>query len=557
MTRSDVRRAGREDARLGADDEPEDAREGGAPGKSATAGAAHPARDDPDGGAATASAPGRTVTDEPPATDGSVAAPGRAPAPTHDTAAADAHVGRGEGGRWAALDPRRMSTRAVAAVIVLLTAVMLVVAYAGKARCVGPTFDDRGRTTPDYDIRIDRDLCYSDIQYLWLDRDIDKHVFPYIHGGITPPPDSKLTGGTVEYPVLTGLLMWVGALFAHNDGEFLLYSALLMAPFGLLTGWMLGRLARWRALVWALGPPLYLYAFHNWDLPVVACAVAAVYVMHGWRTTRSLRQRGHARRRPARCRLRVQALPGRVRRSADALRAHLLPARPPRLVGCARRRARRHRHGGADQPSVRARGLRRVARLVHVPGAAQGRPHHQLDLVLGLPPRLRAHQRGVPTLGELAVAHARDRLVRARAGRRLWRWRRSGSYPWIAVSAAMLCGFLLLHKVHSPQYTLWLVPFFVLLAVPWRWVLAYMVVDICMDIGVFRWFYAMKLHGNDIGGNVSAGLAGQLVALGVWGRAVLLAVLFVVVLVGRDRLAAQGAPGARPAPPTSEAVPTT
>jgi hypothetical protein len=132
-----------------------------------------------------------------------------------------------------------------------------------------------------------------------------------------------------------------------------------------------------------------------------------------------------------------------------------------------------------------------------------------------------------------------------------WRWRRSGSYPWLAVSAAMLCGFLLLHKVHSPQYTLWLVPFFVLLAVPWRWVLAYMVVDICMDVGVFRWFYAMKLHGNDIGGNVSAGLAAQLVALGVWGRAALLAVLFVVVLAGRDRLAAQGTP----TPSKPEAVP--
>ena len=41
---------------------------------------------------------------------------------------------------------------------------------------------------------------------------------------------------------------------------------------------------------------------------------------------------------------------------------------------------------------------------------------------------------------------------------------------------------------------------------------------------------------------MSAGLAGQLVALGVWGRAALLAVLFVVVLVGRDRLAARGIP---------------
>ena len=159
-------------------------------------------------------------------------------------------------------------------------------------------------------------------------------------------------------------------------------------------------------------------------------------------------------------------------------------------------------------------------------------------------------------MGELAVANARDRVVRGS------RWSSacgggggSGSYPWIAVSAAMLCGFLLLHKVHSPQYTLWLVPFFVLLAVPWRWVVAYMVADICMDVGVFRWFYAMKVKGVDVGGNISAGLAGQLVALGVWGRAALLAVLFVVVLARRDRLAEQGAPPARRAPSTPEAVP--
>ena len=34
-----------------------------------------------------------------------------------------------------------------------------------------------------------------------------------------------------------------------------------------------------------------LYAFHNWDLPVVACAVGAVYAVHGWRTTRPLADR--------------------------------------------------------------------------------------------------------------------------------------------------------------------------------------------------------------------------------------------------------------------------
>jgi len=459
---------------------------------------------------------------------------------------ADRSEGPGAARWWAGLDPRGWSTRVVAAVIVLLTAGMLVVSYAGKARCVGPTFDDKGRTTPDYDIRIDRDFCYSDIQYLWLDRDIDKHVFPYVHGGITPPPDSKLTGGTVEYPVLTGLLMWLGAMFAHNDGEFLLYSALLMAPFGLATAWMLAKLARWRALVWALGPPLFLYAFHNWDLPVVACAVAAVYVVHGWRTRRSLRHRATIAAVLLGIGFAFKLYPGAF---VAPLMLYVLTASRP---------------GRRDWWGAIGVGLAATATvvLVNLPFALAGydgwrasftfQELRKVDLTTNSiwfwgfrpdsEPTNEAFQRWVSWLSPTLVIAS---FVLALAVG-LWRWRRSGSYPWIAVSAAMLCGFLLLHKVHSPQYTLWLVPFFVLLAVPWRWVFAYMVVDICMDVGVFRWFYAMKLHGNDIGSSVSAGMAAQLVALGVWGRAALLAVLFVVVLVGRDRLAAEGTP----APPT-------
>ncbi len=60
------------------------------------------------------------------------------------------------------------------------------------------------------------------------------------------------------------------------------------------------------------------------------------------------------------------------------------------------------------------------------------------------------------------------------------RYQKEGTYPWVAVSAAMLCGFLLLHKVHSPQYTLWLVPMFVLLRIRWGWILAYFLADLAM-----------------------------------------------------------------------------
>ena len=437
--------------------------------------------------------------------------------------------------------------RLLLAVIVLLTGLTLVAGYANKARCVGPEFDAQGRSTPDFTVRANRDVCYSDIQKLWLGRDIDLHVFPYLTGSITP--EGELRGGTVEYPVLSGLLMWVAAVPAHTDGEFLAWSALLMAPFGLVTGWLLGRLARWRALLWALGPPLVLYAFHNWDLPVVACAVGAVYAVHGWRTTRPLADRAVVASVLLGLGFAFKLYPGAF---VAPLMLYVLTASRP---------------GRRDWWGAIGVGLAATATvvLVNLPFALAGydgwrasftfQELRKVDLTTNSiwfwgfrpdsEPTNEAFQRWVSWLSPTLVIAS---FVLALAVG-LWRWRRSGSYPWIAVSAAMLCGFLLLHKVHSPQYTLWLVPFFVLLAVPWRWVFAYMVVDICMDVGVFRWFYAMKLHGNDVGGNVSAGLAAQLVALGVWGRAALLAVLFVVVLVGRDRLAAQGTP------PKPEAVP--
>ena len=100
----------------------------------------------------------------------------------------------------------------------------------------------------------------------------------------------------------------------------------------------------------------------------------------------------------------------------------------------------------------------------------------------------------------------------------------------------MLCGFLLLHKVHSPQYTLWLLPFFVLLYVPWGWVGAYLLADLTMGIGIFRWLYAFN-SGADLG--IGAGFASQAVAIGVWGRAALLVVLFVLFLRVPEALAAR------------------
>ena len=121
------------------------------------------------------------------------------------------------------------------------------------------------------------------------------------------------------------------------------------------------------------------------------------------------------------------------------------------------------RHGGADERAVR------------VPASRAGRRRSRSSCAGGrTSPRTRSGSGG-----SAAQPGQRDGAGRSwgccrRAGS--WsrsRWRAGsaggvtsgGPYPWVPVSAAMLCGFLLLHKVHSPQYTLWLVPMFVLLRV--------------------------------------------------------------------------------------------
>ena len=413
----------------------------------------------------------------------------------------------------AQLAPRRTRRPGGLVALCLLALLTLACGFANKARCTGPAFDAQGRSGPNYQQRAYGDVCYSDIQNLWLGRDINHHVFPYVHGGITP--GGSLTGGSVEYPVLTGILMWAGAFFAHTDAGFLLASALLLAPFGLLTAWLLGRLSGWRASLWALGPPLVLYAFHNWDLAAVACATAAVFVVH--RTRSSLRRRG--------------VLAGALLGIGFAFKIYpALFAVPLALhVFVAGRRDLR----GALRSAGSAAG---AAVLANLPFALVGfrgwwasfefQSRREVDISSDSAWywAFRPHS-GSDQFQSLVGVLSPALIAAAFAAACWWGWRtsrRTGSYPWIQVSAAVLCAFLLLHKVHSPQYALWLLPFFVLVRVRWGWIVGYLLADAAMSIGIFRWL--------STGGSINDGFAAQAVVLGVWGRAALLVGLFVAFL---------------------------
>ncbi|MFC6011520.1 hypothetical protein [Nocardia lasii] len=444
---------------------------------------------------------------------------------------------------------RRGAARAGAfsLLVLLLCALTLALAYANKARCAGGAIDEDGRSLV-FDVRKDTEVCYSDIQFLWLGRDIDNHVFPYVDGALTD--DGALIGGAVEYPVLSGVLMWVGAIGVDNDADFLWQSALLLAPFALLTAWMLARIAGPPALLWAIGPPLVLYAFHNWELPVVCTAVAAVYVMT-MLTGLSVRTRGIIAAVLLALGFCLKIYPGIF---VLPLALYVLTEGLPRD----RRRLGELDVAGAAQTLLAAMGTVAAVNLPFVLAGVEGwrasitfQQLRQADittnsiwywghqLILG-------RDADTSRAWHDAVAVLSPTLIFAGFALALWlgwrRWTPTSAFPWVGVSAAMLAVFMLLHKVHSPQYTLWIIPFLILLEVPWSLVAAYLVADAAVGIGVFRYFAAL-------GSGEGVELMEGVVQFGVWLRTALLITLFFVFLRARVRT-----PSPEPLPAPSRAL---
>ena len=276
-----------------------------------------------------------------------------------------------------------------------------------------------------------------------------------------------------------------------------------------------------------------LYAFHNWDLPVVACAVGAVYAVHAWRTPRPLADRAVVAAVLLGLGFAFKLYPG-----AFVLPLALLVLTAPG------RGAPLDWRGAARVPLAAAV----TVVLVNLPFAVAGyegwrasftfQELRKVDITTnsiwywGFRPYSEHDEHGVPGGRGPALARRSCSLsFVAACAVGWWRWRREGGFPWIGVSAAMLCGFLLLHKVHSPQYTLWLLPFFVLLRVRWGWIAAYLVADLAMYVGIFRLFYLLNA-GADAG--IFAGFTAQAVAIGRVGPG------------GAARGAVRGVPAASP-----------
>jgi uncharacterized membrane protein len=395
--------------------------------------------------------------------------------------------------------PHVRVTSRLTVVLLACVAVLTVAGYLLKAQCIG-----------DYNEVRDSHLCSNDIQVLYALRDMQHHPFPYVHGDLV---NHQLVGGALEYPVLTGLFAWFPALLVHDDGDYLRLTALLLAPFSFLTVWLLGRMVRWRALLYGAAPPLVWYSFHNWDLLVVCAVVAAFYA---WWTQRWvwtgvwLAVGASLKFWPL-----FFVLPflldrlavGDRRGAARGLGAFLLVATYVNGVFA----LQSPKGWWAPYAFQKERAADVTSNSIWY----WGFPQLTTDDLNTL----------VPLLLLLGTA------VACAVG--WWRAKGEGTFPFVQVCGAVLMLFVLTGKAHSPQYALWLLPFFALVRLRWGWWVAYMAVDVAMYVGLFRWYYALS-QGHDFG------LAKQALIVGVWGRAVLLALLFVVLL--RSRPAFEEAP---------------
>ena len=381
---------------------------------------------------------------------------------------------------------RRASSRLVVAIVLTICSLSLL---AGLVLKLCPVSETRRVSL----------LCYSDLKTFFEYRGIRQMPFPYLQGGMQ---GHRLLPGSIEYPVLTGIFAWVTAQAAWSSRSYLAISAPFLGALGLLVSYLLARMAGWRALLWAAAPALVLYAFHNWDLLAVAPTVAGLWCWwHG---------------RPA-----WAAVWFGVGTATKLYPAIFVGPLMLEAWFLSNRRAAAGRLAvGAGTTLL----INLPFMLVNPSGWYATYAFHKLrppniDSIWGVKFSwsFAATSWPVEQLNLLTTFLILSSfLVIFVLG---WqRAHRDGTYPVIQVCGALLAAFLLWNKVHSPQYVLWLLPFFVLLRVSLLWWAAYAIVDGLVYLTVFYL------------GRISLDLASPYLQGSVYGRAALLLALIVAFL---------------------------
>ena len=298
--------------------------------------------------------------------------------------------------------------------------------------------------------------CYNDIVPLYRDEGLLRGDVPYLEA-----PN--------EYPVGTGLFMWGTSQFGRGEGDFFVANAVLLGALGVLTSWLLYLAVGGRAMYFALAPTLALYAFLNWDLLVVAIGMAA--------TVAFLRRRDAA----------AGVLLGLG--IASKLYPVLL------LLPFALERRREGDRSGAL----------RLLTWAAVTWAAINLPFMLLSFDRwGEVFRLNSSRpidwgtvwyaacrtiTGRVDCGHVQLVNVSSVVLFAILAVVTWRAKvsRESGVPRWTLGFPLLILFLLTTKVYSPQYSLWLIPWFALVLPDLRLFLAFEAADVAVFVTEFSW----------------------------------------------------------------------
>jgi uncharacterized membrane protein len=395
-------------------------------------------------------------------------------------------------------------------------------------------------------------MCYSDVPYLYTGRGLAAGYGPYAD-----------TGGrysAMEYPVVIGYFAWAAAVVTRALGDtpdisgrrtvsadeiysqpgvtqettrYFRVTAVLLAPFGLLAAWFLAGAHRrrpWDAMLFAASPALVLAGLINWDLIAVAAVAGAIWA---W-----------SRGKPV--------VSGIFIGLGTATKLYPLFLLGALLVVCLRRGRMR-----AFATAAMAAVVTWV--LVNLPVLLSGFDQWKVFWSYN-------RSRG-PDLGSLW-------LVWQQAGHSIGshtvnvgsflffaavclgvlglglRARRTPRIPQLAY--LVVAGFLLVNKVYSPQYVLWLLPLVVLARPRWRDVLIW-------TAGEVFYFGSVWLYLGGWTASATSGAQDHAYWLGILVR--IAVEVYIAVLVVRDILQPWRDPVRAdgltddPAEPTSEPVP--
>lgn len=372
-------------------------------------------------------------------------------------------------------------------VVLLFATLTLALGWLVKVPCLQTYRDSAGALQVDWrDGRQYKAMCYSDTIPLYTAERLNQPGlagFPYATSWIEHRGEAGQQRRYMEYPVLTGLYQWSAAKLAQSwvavaGSGWLPSSAPAIVYFdisalGLTAAWLvtvlaLVRLSRrrpWDAALAALSPLVLVHAFTNFD--TLATALATVGLL-AW-----------ARRRPV--------LAGVLLGLGAATKFYPLLFLGPILLLCLRT--------GRMRAGLQATAAAVVAcAVVNLPIAAlfpagwaeffrlnsrRGADPDTLYTVVSTFTGWSGFD-GVLRLGQspstLNLVSAALFLVACAA------------IGWVALAAPrrprlaqlcflVVCAFLLVNKVWSPQYSLWLVPLAVLAIPRWKPVLAWMTVD--------------------------------------------------------------------------------